>query len=92
MSHSLFLLGANRLSGYVFVRPLKDKSWTSLRPILVEMLTQDPGFARVDVLYSDGESALSDENVRQLQGLVPRLRKVVRYKPQQVNSVPKILE
>lgn len=48
------------------------------------MLTQDPGFARVDVLYSDGESALSDENVRQLQGLVPRLRKVIRYKPQQV--------
>ena len=48
------------------------------------MLRQDPGFARVDVLYSDGESALSDENVRQLQGLVPRLRKVIRYKPQQV--------
>ena len=66
--------------------PLKDKSFDSLKPVIVEMLTQDPGFAAVDVLHSDGESALSSDNVAHLKVLVPRLRKVVRYLPTQVNN------
>ena len=66
--------------------PLKDKSFDSLKPAIVEMLTQDPGFAAVDVLHSDGESALSSDNVAHLKVLVPRLRKVVRYLPTQVNN------
>ena len=73
----------NRLSSAVFVRAIKDKSWNSLRPVILEMLQEPNGFEGVEVLYSDGESALSDENVRQLKTQVPRLRKVVRFKPQQ---------
>ena len=65
------------------MRAIKDKSWKSLGPVIVEMLTNDPAFEGVEVLYSDGESALSEENVRQLKTQVPRLRKVVRFKPQQ---------
>ena len=84
-NHGSSISGVNRLSSTVFVRAIKDKSWNSLRPVILEMLNapEPNGFEGVEVLYSDGESALSEENVRQLKTLVPRLRKVVRFKPQQ---------
>lgn len=78
-----FSLGVNRLSRYVFVRILRDKSFDSLSTAIISMLTQDPGFAAVSVLYSDGESALSRANTAQLQQSVPRLRRIVRYGPKQ---------
>ena len=62
---------------------MKDKSWSSLKPVLVEMLTQDPGFRAVTTLFSDKESALSRDNVAQLRVLVPRLKRVIRFHPSQ---------
>ena len=73
--------GVNRLSRYVFARAVRDKSWASLRPVLEEMLTRDPGFEGVSVLYSDSESALSRQNVEELKESVPRVRRVVRLSP-----------
>ena len=43
------------------------------------MLTNDPGFQAVSILFSDSESALSRDNVEELKERVPRLRKVVRF-------------
>ena len=47
------------------------------------MLTNDPGFQAVSILFSDSESALIRDNVEELKERVPRLRKVVRFSPKE---------
>jgi hypothetical protein len=72
-------LGVNDLSRKVFVQRIPNKTWSSIKDAIINMMKTD-GFQQLTKIVTDGEAALSLKNARELQETHPQL-KIIRIQP-----------